>query len=206
MNTARTKVRAKRRTSRTPSRRHPPHEVLECLRQCSVQAEDIKLAAHTDIDLLGNYRDHWLTVTDERLLVIADGALPSIELDVSLDQTRDYRAAMGVGSGLLQARIDSNYVDVLRYSSRGAQQFEKIARRLNRHLQGEPLETAAGQEPWAGPDAHAGSTTCATCDLPLETSGERCPRRGTAAHAEIDAPLPQAGDHHDVAAAGGHRP
>ena len=155
-------------------RQSPPVEVADLLREENVQFEDLQLCTPTDVDLSGVYRDHWLAVTDDRLLVISDGAAPSVARSIGLKDAREYRTQPGVGSGLLQARVNGSYIDLLRYSNRGAFRFEKVARKLDRHLQGEAIEVHDDDE--------IDPRRCSSCGLMLEFGGESCPQcvsRGT---------------------------
>jgi ATP-binding cassette subfamily B protein len=151
-----------------PLRESPPEAVARRLRERGVAWDDVLLCTHTDIDLQGNYQAQWLAVTPEDLLVVADGRAPEVVLALPLRQATSYRAAGGVGSGLLQACVSGTYIDVLRYSNRRAFRFEKIARKLDRSLTGEPIEVHAEDQ--------TDPRRCGRCGLVLEFIGDTCPQ------------------------------
>ncbi len=151
-----------------PRKEDPPDEVAQHLRDHGVFEADLLLCTRTDLDLLGNYAAQWLAVTGSDVLVLSDGAAPEIVLKLPLREASAYRAASGVGSGLLQACVDGAYIDVLRYSNRRAFRFEKIARKLDRHLGGEPIEIRAEDQ--------IDPRRCPRCGLVLEFVADTCPQ------------------------------
>lgn len=146
----------------------PPTEVADLLRASGVEADDLLLCTPTEIDLAGQYRNHWLAVTDSRLLVVSDGAAPKLTRDIALDDALEFRAYAGVGSGLLQARLNGSYIDLLRYSNAAAFRFEKVARKLAKRLQGEEIVV--------NDDDEIDPRRCQKCGLMLEFGGETCPQ------------------------------
>src|SRR5262245_22061432 len=153
---------------RSPLLQTPPADVAQVISAHGIADTDVLIAARTDIDLLGRYRDHWLLVTKDKLAVFADGVDPALALSIGVRDASEYRTQVGVGSGLLQARIDGAYVDVLRYSNRRAFWFEKIAAKLDRHLRGEAIEVHD--------DEQVDPRRCGHCGIMLEHGGDSCPR------------------------------
>ncbi len=151
-----------------PLREQPPAAVAERLAACGVREEDLVLCTSSDIDLRGEYRPQWLAVTPERLVVLSDGEAPRVMLSMGLGEASEYRTDSGVGSGLLQARVDGTYVDLLRFSNRRAFRFEKLARKLDRSLHGEPIELHAEDQ--------IDPRRCQRCGLMLEFIGDTCPQ------------------------------
>ncbi|MBK9120116.1 MAG: DUF1854 domain-containing protein [Phycisphaerales bacterium] len=138
------------------------------LRDRGVAPETLVASTCTDIDLVGRYRELWLVVTADRLLVVSHDEATAVDLDMAIRAAEEYRTQGGVGAGLLQARVNGSWVDVLRYSNRRAYRFEKLARRLDRHAQGEPLEVL--------PDDGVDPRRCPRCGLLREGGGGGCPR------------------------------
>lgn len=149
-------------------RQLPPSEVFEQLRAQGVDADDLLLSVRTDIGLEGHYRDHWLAVTPERLLVMSDGADPELQIALELKKASEYRIQSGIGSGLLQARINGTYVDLLRFSNRHAYSFEKVARKLDRAIHGDSIVVT--------PEEGVDPRRCRSCGLMLEFGGDSCPQ------------------------------
>ncbi len=155
-------------------RQTPPEDVAGVLHERGLGDQKLLLCTHSDIDMAGHYHPQWLAVSNDELLVIEDGDPARVARSLPLRQPQEYRAWSGVGSGLLQARIDGTYVDLIRYSNRRAYWFEKVARKLDRALAGEPIEIH--------PDDHDDPRRCPRCGLTLECAGDSCPqciRRGT---------------------------
>jgi ATP-binding cassette subfamily B protein len=146
----------------------PPAPVAERLASESIGPDDLLLCTHTDIDRLGSYRQQWLAVTKERVLVLSEGDAPEVLVNVPFSEVSEFRCRGAIGSGLLQARVDNMFVDILRYSNRLADRFGKIARKLDRYLQGEPIVI----HPEDGIDPRR----CPKCSLMLEFPGDVCPR------------------------------
>lgn len=145
-----------------------PEEIARLLRDYGIDPAELLLCTPTDIDLQGRYVNQWLAVTDEDLLVISDGAEPKIATAMRLREASEFRAHNTIGSGLLQAKIGESYFDLLRYSNRCAFRFEKIARKLDRALHGDPIELF--------PDDDVDPRRCPKCGLMLEFGGETCPQ------------------------------
>ena len=146
----------------------PPPSVAARLADESVRDGQILLCAATDIDKHGRYHRQWLAVTAERLLVVSEDEPPQLILSMPLADATEYRCRSVIGSGLLQARVDGMFVDLLRYSNRMADTFHKIARKMDRSLQGEPIRI--------DPDEEVDPRRCPTCGLMLEFVGDTCPR------------------------------
>jgi len=146
----------------------PPAPIAHKLASEAIRQEDILLCTNTDIDRQGNYREQWLVVTAEKVLVFSDGEAPEPLVRIRFDEVTEFRCRGAIGSGLLQARVDEMYVDVLRYSNRLADRFGKIARKLDRFLHDEPIVIH--------PDDSIDPRRCRQCGLMLEFPGDVCPR------------------------------
>jgi ATP-binding cassette subfamily B protein len=151
-----------------PLKQRPPAPVARRLAEAGVREEDLLLCTVSDIDLSGEYRPQWIAVTAQRLLVLSGDEAPEVVVSMELGQAGEFRTESGVGSGLLQARVDGTYVDLLRFSNRRAFRFEKLARKLDRHLHGEPIDLLAEDQ--------IDPRRCARCGLVLEFIGDTCPQ------------------------------
>lgn len=146
----------------------PPENISGELENLGTEVDSILLAIATDIDVCGTYDSQWLVATSERLILL-DPRGGRIETTIYLmSELEDFRTSPAIGSGLLQARIDAVWVDVLRFSNRLKFHFDRVAEQLRRIKRGE----ATGIEQEEVRDPHR----CPKCDLMLEFSGELCPR------------------------------
>src|SRR3990172_7544469 len=98
----------------------PPGKIVECLAAESINISDLLLCTNTDIDNLGTYRQSWLAVSKDTIYVVSDGDLPKVELRLDIGKVSEFRCQGTIGSGLLQARVDGCFIDILRYSNRPA--------------------------------------------------------------------------------------
>lgn len=146
----------------------PPPEVLEKLRQLDIQPESLLLSTPTDIDRVGRYATQWLVITEDRLLVLSDGAGAEAVFSLKLADATEFRVQSVVGSGILQARVEGIYVDVLRFTNRYANVFQKVSRKLERKVRGEPIAIH--------PEEMVDERRCPTCGLVLQFPGDTCPR------------------------------
>ena len=151
-------------------RQEPPEEVRALLAEQLIQSADLLICTDTDISRAGEYAPQWLAITADRLLVCSDppSAAAKIIIDLQLSQATDFRCESAVGSGLLQARVDGMYLDLLRYSNTRSDRFAKIARKLERRLKGEPIVIEAEEE--------IDTRRCKGCGMMLDFAGEVCPR------------------------------
>lgn len=149
-------------------KQHPPKSIARHLAERQIAAEDLRLCTDTDIDPQGRYQAQWLAVTDSRLFVMTNGAKPKVHFELDLAKAEEFRCQGVIGSGLLQARVDGLYVDVLRYSNRLADRFQKVSRKLEGQRQGQPIRHE--------PEDDVDPMRCPKCDLMLEVAGDLCPR------------------------------
>jgi ATP-binding cassette subfamily B protein len=146
----------------------PPSEIARCLAAESVDANSLLLFTNTDIDNFGTYKQLWLAVSKDNIFVVSDGASPKVELRLEISKVTEFRCQGTIGSGLLQARVDGFFIDILRYSNRLADRFGKVARKLDHYLRGQPIVIY--------PEDSIDPRRCATCGLMLQFIGDTCPR------------------------------
>jgi len=159
------------------------------------------LSIDTDVHLDGTPATLWLIVTPDHLSVIDavhgwqpgqpgvpvspvelvdnPGEAPWSDSEVLLvlawDRVTKFRTIAGTGSGLLQAKLEEGWIDVLRFSNRLAGRFHKVARRLELLLeQPDFREQAAVLSP--GWEEELDPPRCFQCQLRLTTIHEACPR------------------------------
>jgi ATP-binding cassette subfamily B protein len=145
-----------------------PEGMDAALRSHGIEPATLRMFTSTDIDFDGRYHPQWLAVTDDRIVVFNGAAPHDVLLTMQLSEATEFRCQSTVGAGLLQARVGALSVDVLRYSNRLADRFEKVARKLDRAVHGEPI--------CFRPEDEQNLRRCPTCGLMLESPGDSCPR------------------------------
>ena len=146
----------------------PPEAILSRLAEEGIRSSDLLLCTPTDIDRLGRYQTLWLVATADRLLVVKDGAPAQVELSLNIGEVSEFRSQSVVGSGLLQACVNGVVIDILRYTNRHATAFQKVARKLDRYVHGEPIVIR--------PEEERDPRRCPKCRLMLQSEGDVCPR------------------------------
>ena len=146
----------------------PPSEIAQCLAAESIDVNELLLCTNTDIDNLGTYKQLWLAVSTDHVFVVSDSTTPKLELRLEISNVTEFRCQGTIGSGLLQARVDGCFIDILRYSNRLADRFGKVARKLDHYLKGQPIVIY--------PEDDIDPRRCATCGLMLQFIGDTCPR------------------------------
>lgn len=149
-------------------RETPPAQVLAALERESIRFPEVLISMRTDIDRMGRYQPQWLIVTADRLLVLTSEDEARTTLSLALAEAKEFRCQNVIGSGLLQVHAEGMWVDVLRYTNRQATLFNKVARKLDRFLHGEPIEFLPGEE--------IDPRRCRKCNLMLQFEGDVCPR------------------------------
>ena len=146
----------------------PPAAIASCLRDSSANPDDLLLCTNSDIDSLGKYKSIWLAVDSKTVYVVSDGQVPAMQLKLDIDKVSEFRCNSTIGSGLLQARVDGCFVDLIRYSNRFADRFSKIARKLEHYRKGQPIVIHD--------EDNVDPRRCKTCGLMLAFIGDTCPR------------------------------
>ncbi len=146
----------------------PTPAIQEILQQENIQPGDLLICTMTDIDSRGRYQTQWLAVTHEKLVVCSNGSQPRKLLALDIKDASEFRCQNVVGSGLLQACVKGLWVDLLRFSNKLGDRFQKVSRKLDRYLQGEPIVIDA--------EDNIDPRRCPQCDLMLGFIGDVCPR------------------------------
>jgi len=145
-----------------------PETVLQLVEHHGLNGLPVLLTTCTDLDLDGRFRRHWLVVNQRFLTVVADDPEPQVTCSLPIAEVESIRAHGGVGSGLLQARVDGVWVDLLHYSNTLAGRFARVAGKL------EELRTEG--ELHLTPDDNEDDHRCPGCGLALQFAGDVCPR------------------------------
>jgi ATP-binding cassette subfamily B protein len=146
----------------------PPRAVAAILSDHAASARDILLCTETDIDQLGHYQRQWLIAVPGRVFVIADNHTVHLIHQIDLAEVEEFHCRAAIGSGILQARINDVYTDLLRFSNRLADKFHRLARKLEQLRRGEPVEIL--------PEDEIDTRRCPQCGLLIAVEGEPCPR------------------------------
>jgi ATP-binding cassette, subfamily B, bacterial len=150
-----------------------PGAVRGSLDAAGLNHRPILLSIDTDVQLDGQVAHEWLIATRDHLSVVAGGADTSVQRSFAWTAITKFRVAAGVGSGVLQAKLDQDWVDILRFSNALAGRFHKIHRRLEWMLQEGPdaiLTKDMSEEGSLDP------ARCPSCQLRLGHEHEFCPR------------------------------
>lgn len=155
-------------TSASALRKRPPLAIQRLLLGMGIAVGDVLLSTSTDINAAGQYCEPWLIVTDKQAIVFSDGDSPRVVCQINLSEVSEFRCEGVIGAGLLQARVNGVFIDLLRYSNSLGDRFSKICRKLERFRQGEPLVVDAEDD--------VDARRCKSCNLMLDFAGETCPR------------------------------
>ncbi len=147
-----------------------PLTVQKRLEMAGLNHRPIRLTIDTDISFEGSFERQWLIVTDDHVSMASEVDAAAAIRSLAWPEVRAVRTVVGVGSGLLQAQVDDEWVDLLRFSNTHAQRFDKVARRLDIWAREGPADNEFGTT------ADVDPPKCPTCDLRLASRDETCPR------------------------------
>jgi len=134
-----------------------------------IPKDKVLLATDSDLDFQGNYAEHWLVITGERVASFAldgDGAQPGPSFAVK--EITAAQADARVGSGFLQVKTADGWVNVIRFSNAQAGKFTKAASKLRTMLRGGPLVCTPADD--------ADIRRCLKCKKMLPEGTSACPR------------------------------
>jgi len=146
-----------------------PQPLVAALREQGVAEGDVRLATDADLDFFGNYAEHWLVATDDRLFSFAltpEGAHLAVE--VALGDTEAAQVDARVGSAFLQAKTARGWLNVVRFSNAETSKFLKVATKLRARLDGLPLRCSAEDD--------SDIRRCSKCNRMLPEGSSTCPR------------------------------
>ncbi len=132
--------------------------------------DELFFAVRGDLDLDGAIAEVWTLVAKTRVVSIVAGGKRSgtVTGPFAFSDIQKARATQKVGSAFLQLKLDGLYVDVARYSNSYRELFGRVARQLERQVEGRPLPESALRQP--------SDLQCQACGLPLPGRGAQCPR------------------------------
>ncbi|MCA9171244.1 MAG: hypothetical protein KDB23_26410, partial [Planctomycetales bacterium] len=146
-----------------------PDQIVARLNDAGMNVRDGWLIVDTDVSLVGHAQRHWLIAAKNVLLIVEEHGAGTI-VERCWDEFESFRTTSGVGSGLLQAKVDGQWIDLLRYSNQLAHRFHKVSRRLEQYLE----QPDAGVPPTVAEELDP--PRCPSCQLRLTTRDESCPR------------------------------
>ena len=146
-----------------------PEPLVTELRRRGIAPENVLLATDSDLDFTGNYAEHWLVITGERVLCFAvDGDGAHLGPDLPARDLEKAQVDVRVGSGFLQVKTAQGWVNVIRFSNAQAGKFIKAASKLRSMLKGTPLVVS--------PEDDADIRRCLKCGRMLPEGTSSCPR------------------------------
>ncbi len=181
-----------------------PALVRGCLDTHGLNHRPILLALDTDVDLAGADARQWLVITPDHISIVEEIAgiagqthVPTGEAglqehtpdsapsdfhsattvalrSVATASVTGARTHTGLGSGILQLKIDDQWIDWLRFSNAMATRFHKVSRMIERYCEADYDADMLAMP--SGDEARLDPHRCPKCSLRLNTAAESCPR------------------------------
>ena len=160
---------------------------------CQLVETPVLFEVETDFSLDGLPQSFVLQVFLDGVRLLSDQT-GNLVTTLQWNQIDSIRTVAGVGSGLLQVKIDDDWTDLLRFSNRLATRFHKVARCLERMREVvsiEPKNDGADNLPVEGLETRETTIRsiaaelmrdpldpprCQVCKLRLQSVDESCPR------------------------------
>ena len=101
------------------------------LAKLGVDPAGLIIAIESDINRFGEYSPQWLVASNECVWVFDQSKLEEPLLSVVYKEAEEFRTIAVVGSGMVQAKIDGAWLDLIRYSNRRKYIFGRAAKRLD---------------------------------------------------------------------------
>lgn len=107
----------------------------------------LSLAVRTDMARDGTFGERWLVATPEHLSVWTpqQGTLEP-DLALPLKEVSSFTTDALIGASALQANVNGNVVEVLRYSNAHTKKFSKVAQRLDQMVKAEAIKEEEEEE------------------------------------------------------------
>ena len=107
----------------------------------------LKVSVAADLDGMGHYSNRWLAVTSDKILVLQpNNGRSTVDLEVALDRVTEVKTRPLVGSGILEATVDGQPVELVRYSNAMVGKFTRVAKVLDAEVKGEDMPDASELE------------------------------------------------------------
>ncbi len=147
-----------------------PDAVRDQAEKLGFKDDEMFFGVRGDLDADGSAAEVWTLVAKTRVvsIVVSGARAGAVTGPFELSAIQKARAAQNVGSAFLQLKIDGLYVDMARYSNSHRELFGRVARQIDRQVEGRPLPENALSLP--------SEMQCVKCGLPLPGRGAECPR------------------------------
>lgn len=156
-----------------------PEAVRNCLENENLFFEPTWLAIDSDISLEGESHPQWL-VANRSAISIVDREKQQVLQSVGWEDIQSVRTVSGVGSGLLQVKVDDRWRDLLRFSNSLAHRFHKVSRRLDLWAEDDLVSDESVATTLAELEAEGDFSydppKCPSCNLRLKNKDVSCPR------------------------------
>lgn len=157
-------------TAHTIAYKLVPSSVEPQLQKLGIDRNHIEVAMQGDLDMNGKSHESWLIVTPTHVVGLvpgypeAEGVFGPYER-TKIDKARVFR---GVGSNFLQVRTEKLFLDVIRFSNRRREEFDRVRLFLEEAREGKPTpeKVFTKPNPWI----------CTKCGLALPGRNAVCPR------------------------------
>jgi ATP-binding cassette subfamily B protein len=136
--------------------------------ELSIPEETPRITFATDINQQGEFGPEWLVLDQDHVYVFAPngGNRAKVLHAVPLAAIQEVKSEPAVGSGLLQARTDTETIELMRYSQAIVAEANVVARQLTALAKGEPLPLENLEQE---------NKHCPTCKRPLPENSQVCP-------------------------------
>jgi ATP-binding cassette subfamily B protein len=142
------------------------------------QSDDLVAVVAADLTPEATFGEEWLVVTKDRLLIYApDGDRPLPRLDIPLTDLKSPSTDSLIGGGALQAMVNGEPVELIRYTNARQREFSRIAKYLGdvvKYQEATAKGEEAPEEPVLAEDTEA-PKRCPTCRLLLPEGTKVCP-------------------------------
>jgi len=147
-----------------------PDRLAAELPRLGIPPEQVEVAMPGDLDMTGRAHESWVVVTPTHVVGIVPGypAPEGVFGPYERSKIEKYRVFRGVGSNFLQVRTERLFLDVIRFSNRHREEFDRVRLYLEESKEGkpEPLRVFEKPNPWV----------CPVCGLALPGRNAVCPR------------------------------
>ena len=156
-------------------RQRPPDPVLRELEALGESPDRILLSTVANLDLRGAYAVHWVILTHECILSLAEASPAKQPVQFKLSEISEVRIYASLGSAFLQVRVEELWLDVARFSNALREKFDRFLKKFR--------DAKAGSSIRFVPDDESNPLECRKCGAPLDHPTDvcqRCVRRGAA--------------------------
>ena len=112
-----------------------PDWLTEYLPELGTRAEDLLIAAPTDLDMAGSFGEEWFLASAKTAWTVAPNTgKPKTLWSREISGIEKFIASSRVGNGFLRVKTDGRQRNILRYSNACSAKFAQIAGALTDHL------------------------------------------------------------------------